>query len=237
MRTCAQGGNPVHPRLSQIQWLFLDPSVILNETETEREARRRIVTALSRRGRPVDLEQVERAWMQAIASPRPIHPLAGAVQILSPDPATAAAVLDEVLRTTPNRDMLHAGVQLALHTLQSQVKVGLIGPYRMPGVRAQLVKFHLNFPVVALSDEQKLSHQLDPSGRPDPALFVWALRRAGCLPAQAAFASDRVDLGLAPAKLAGLTTVWVRLGNYRLRHPRNAAETPDLTVNGLNELA
>lgn len=224
-------------QLPRVQWLFLDPSILLNEGETDREARRQIEAALGRRGRPVRQEQVERAWMQAIAAQRPIQPLLGAVQILAPDPAIAAVVVDEVLRNTRNKDMLFTGVQLALNGLQKQYKLGVIGAYRMaPGARARLERFHLHFPVVALSDEQGLSHKLDMSGKTDPALFTWALRKAGCPPGAAAYATDRVDLGVAPANLAGMTTIWVRQTNYKIRYPRNAAETPDFQVNTLSEL-
>lgn len=223
--------------MSEIQWLFFDPSVLLNESGTDREARRTVAAVLARRGRPVDQDQVERAWMQAIAATRPVHPLEGAVRLLAPDAPTARAVLDEVIRTTRNQDTLVTGLQLALNALQPHFKLGVIGPYRTPGTRARLERFHLQFPVMALSDEQHLSHQIDMTGKVDPALFTWALRKAGCPSHQAAFASDRVDLGLAPAKLAGLSTIWLRQTNHKLRYPRTATERPDLTYNSLPEMA
>lgn len=226
----------MHQRLQQVQWLFLDPSVLLNENDTDREARRLIAAALSRRGRTVDQEAVERAWMQAISAPRAVHPLAGAVQLLAPDPSTAAAVVDEVTRSTRNVDTLFTGVQLALNVLQAHFKVGVVGPYRLPGTRSRLEKFHLSFPIVALSDELNLSHKLDAGGRADPALFTWALRKAGCPGTQAAYAGDRVDL-LGAAKSTGMTTVWLRVTNHKLRYPRTATESPDLTMNSLQELA
>lgn len=225
------------PRLDQIQWLFFDPSVLLNESGTDREARRAVAAALARRGRTVDQDAVERAWMQAIASTRPVHPLEGAVRLLSPDLPTARAILDEVQRTPRNQDTLVTGLQLALNSLQPHFKLGVIGPYRLPGSRARLERFHLTFPVMALSDEQNLSHQLDPSGKLDPALFTWALHKACIPPTRAAFASDRVDLGLAPAKMAGLTTIWLRQTNHKLRYPRSTVETPDLTYGSLPEMA
>jgi FMN phosphatase YigB (HAD superfamily) len=225
------------PRLHQVQWLFLDPSVLLNENESDREARRLIAAGLAKRGRPASQEQVERAWMQAISATRPIHPLAGAVQILTADAASAQGLIDEVTRNLRSLENLYPGVQLSLNTLQSHLKVGVIGPYRLPGTRPKLDRFHLHFPLVALSDEVKLSHKLDPSGRVDPALFTWALKKVGCPAPKAAFASDRVDLGLAPAKAAGLTTIWLRQTNYKLRYPRTAPETPDLTFNAIGELA
>lgn len=222
---------------TQIQWLFFDPSVLLNETGTDREARRLIAATLAKRGRPVDQDQVERAWMQAIAATRPINPLEGAIRLLSPDSNSARAIREEVLRNLRNQDTLVTGLQLALGSLQPRFKLGVIGPYRTPGSRAGLERFHLHFPVVALSDEQQLSHNLDASGKVDPALFVWALRKAGCPANHAAFASDRVDLGLAPAKLAGMTTIWLRQTNHKLRYPRNSTETPDLTYNSLPDMA
>lgn len=227
----------MHPRLQQVQWLFLDPSVLLNENATEHAIRQSVQRSLARRGRMVDQETVERAWMQAITAPRPVHPLAGAVQLLAPDAATAAAVLAEVVRGIKSVDTLHPGVQLALHALQKAFKLGIVGPYRLPGVRTQLDRYHLHFPIVALCDELNLSNKLEVGPRPDPALFVWALRKAGCPASQAAFASDRVDLGLAPAKMAGMTTIWLRQTNHKLRYPRNSLETPDLTFNHMGDLA
>lgn len=224
-------------RLNQVQWLFFDPSVLLNESATDREARRTIAAALTRRGRPVGQEQIERAWMQAISATRPVHPLEGAIRLLAPDAATARAVLEEVIRTTRNQDTLVTGLQLALHGLEPHFRLGVIGPYRTPGTRARLERFHLHFPIVALSDEQNLSHQLDVTGKVDPALFIWALRKAGCPANRAAFASDRVDLGIGPAKLAGMSTIWLRQTNHKLRYHRSATERPDLTYNSLPEMA
>lgn len=222
--------------LNQLQWLFFDPSVLLNETGTDREARRSIADALARRGRQVAQDQVERAWMQAIAATRPIHPLEGAIRLLAPDSATARSVLEDVVKNTRNQDTLVTGLQLALNALQPHFKLGVIGPYRTHGTRASLERFHLHFPVMALSDEQNLSHEIA-TGKVDPALFTWALRKAGAPPTQAAFASDRVDLGLAPAKLVGMTTIWLRQTNHKLRYPRNTTETPDMTFNSVPEMA
>jgi FMN phosphatase YigB (HAD superfamily) len=227
----------MNQRLAQVEWLFLDPTVMVNENETDREVRRQIATALGRRGQPVLQEQVERAWMQTIAATRPIPPLVGAIQMLAPGPSVAAAVVDEVTRSARNLDTLQPGTQLALNALQRRFKVGIISPYRLGASRKRLVRFHLSFPVEALSDELKLSHQVGSSGKTDPALFVWALRKAGVVASHAAFATDRVDLGVAPAKAAGLVTIWLRVTNHKLRHPRNSLETPDLTLNSLGELA
>lgn len=222
--------------MNQIQWLFFDPSVLLNENGTERLLRQTLARLLAARGRPVHQEQVERAWMQAIAAAQPTHPLVGTVRQFVPE-AEADALVAEVLKAAGQQDMLVAGVQLTLRGLEPHYKLGVIGPYRMPGTRAKLARFHLKFAVEALSDELNLSHRLDVTGKVDPALFVWALRKAEIPASAAAFASDRVDLGLAPAKMAGMTTYWLRTTNHRLRYPRNGYETPDRVFNSLAEMS
>lgn len=226
----------MHQKLQGLQWLFLDPSVLLNSNDTDREARRLIAAALARRGRPVTLDQVERAWMQSISAPRPVQPLSGTVNALAGDPATAAAIMAQVSQSLRPLDSLFPGIQLALGALGKAFHLGIIAPYQPIGTRARLERFHLRFGVVALSDEVGLSGNLPPTGRPDPALFTWALRKAGCPPSLAAFATDRVDLGVAPARAAGMSTIWVRTTNYKLRYPRSSAETPDLVVQSLSDL-
>ncbi|HLO02459.1 MAG TPA: HAD family hydrolase [Symbiobacteriaceae bacterium] len=227
----------MNPRLAGLQWLFLDPSLILNETETEREQRRILAALLQKRGRPVTQEQVERAWMAAISAAQPQHPLLGAARALAPDPSSAEALAQEVTRTARPADTLWAGVQLALGQLSATYRVAVVGPYRAPGSKARLERFSLKLEFLLLSEESGLSHRMGPTGKPDGALFTAALRKVGAPAARALFATDRVDLGVAPAKSTGLATAWVRITNHKLRHPRNSMETPDVTVTSLRELA
>ncbi len=44
--------------------------------------------------------------------------------------------------------------------------------------------------------------------KPDPEIFEWALREAGCRPEEAVMVGDRVDNDVAPAAKAGLWTIW-----------------------------
>lgn len=224
-------------RFEGLQWLFLDPSLILNETETEREQRRILAELLARRGRPVSQEQVERAWMAAISAAQPQHPLLGAARALAPDSGSAEALAQEVVRTARPTDTLWTGLQLALVQLTANYRVAVVGPYRAPGSKARVERFSLKVEWVLMSEEGGLSHRLSPTGKPDAALFTAALRRVGAPADRALFATDRVDLGVAPARAAGLATAWVRLTNHKLRYPRNSMETPDVTVLSLRELA
>jgi FMN phosphatase YigB (HAD superfamily) len=227
----------MNPRLTGLQWLFLDPSLILNETETEREQRRVLAALLAKRGRPVSVEQVERAWMAAISATQPQHPLLGAARALAPDPDSAEALAREAAATARPADTLWAGIQLALGQLGATYRLAVVGPYRAPGSKARLERFPVKLEFMLLSEEGGLSHRMGPTGKPDGALFTAALRKVGAPAGRVLFATDRVDLGVAPAKSVGLATAWVRLTNHKLRPPRNTMEMPDLTVNSLRELA
>lgn len=224
-------------RLPDLQWLFLDSSLLMNETETEREQRRTLAALLAKRGRTVSLEEVERAWMAAISAAQPQSPLLGAARALASDRVSGEALGFEVAKTARPADTLWAGVQLALAQLAANYRVAVVGPYRPPGTKARLERFGLKVEFLLLSEEGNLSHKMGLTGKPDGAIFTAALRKVGAPASQALFATDRVDLGVAPAKAAGLATAWVRVTNHKLRHPRSGAETPDITVTSLRELA
>ena len=50
--------------------------------------------------------------------------------------------------------------------------------------------------------------------KPDPAMFRWALRAAGCRPEEAIMVGDRVDNDIAPARGIGMWTVWVHIPHH-----------------------
>ena len=72
--------------------------------------------------------------------------------------------------------------------------------------------------------------------KPDVRVFTRALRTAGCLPEDACMIGDRLDNDIAPAKSAGMKTVWIRQGFGRLQRPRDDADTPDHTIEKLSDL-
>jgi HAD superfamily hydrolase (TIGR01662 family) len=47
--------------------------------------------------------------------------------------------------------------------------------------------------------------------KPDPELYRWALRRAGCSPDEALMIGDRVDNDIAPARAVGMKTILYQL--------------------------
>jgi len=126
---------------------------------------------------------------------------------------------------------LHADVQLSLEALRDAgFRLGVIAnqPSQVRGAleRDGLVPF---FEVWGVSDELGLQ-------KPDPALFVHAVRTAGVEPARAVMVGDRLDYDIRPAKDAGMRTVWVLRGEAPdLPTPEQLAE-PDATVPDLGRL-
>ena len=72
--------------------------------------------------------------------------------------------------------------------------------------------------------------------KPDLRIFQIALARADCKPEEAVMVGDRIDNDIIPANKIGMTTVWIRQGFGGLAKPQTAAETPNYTINNLNEL-
>jgi HAD superfamily hydrolase (TIGR01662 family) len=58
--------------------------------------------------------------------------------------------------------------------------------------------------------------------KPDPAIFQWALDKAGCSPEESVMVGDRVDNDIAPANGMGMWTIWVHIPHdQRGSRPRN----------------
>jgi HAD superfamily hydrolase (TIGR01509 family) len=73
--------------------------------------------------------------------------------------------------------------------------------------------------------------------KPDPALFVHALRTAGVEPEGAVMVGDRLDYDVRPARAAGMRTIWVLRGEAPdAPTPEQLAE-PDAVVRDLDGLA
>ncbi|MBQ1821387.1 MAG: HAD family hydrolase [Clostridia bacterium] len=113
-----------------------------------------------------------------------------------------------------------------LQGLQSRgYRLGVIAN-QLPGTEQRLKHWGLLpfFDVVAASAECGYA-------KPDPEIFLYALRRAGCAPEKAVMIGDRVDNDLLPAKSIGMRTVRVLAGPFSASPaPEGAA---DATVRSL----
>jgi putative hydrolase of the HAD superfamily len=72
--------------------------------------------------------------------------------------------------------------------------------------------------------------------KPDPELFLHALRTAGVEPARAVMVGDRLDYDIRPARQAGMRTVWVLRGEAPDEPTEAQLEEAGATVNDLTRL-
>lgn len=85
--------------------------------------------------------------------------------------------------------------------------------------------------------ELVLSSAEEGVAKPDPEIFLRALKRAGCMPCEAVMIGDRLDNDIYPAKRLGMKTIWVKQGFSAYQNPMNEAYIPNKTVDSLNEIS
>jgi putative hydrolase of the HAD superfamily len=72
--------------------------------------------------------------------------------------------------------------------------------------------------------------------KPDPALFVHALRTAGVAPERSVMVGDRLDYDVRPAKAAGMRAIWLLRGEAPDEPTEEQLATPDRAIRDLSEL-
>ena len=72
--------------------------------------------------------------------------------------------------------------------------------------------------------------------KPDSEIFLRALKRADCLPENAAMIGDRIDNDIEPAKMLGMKTIWVRQGFSIYQQPMNEYQKADYIIDRLKDV-
>lgn len=72
--------------------------------------------------------------------------------------------------------------------------------------------------------------------KPDSEIFLRALKRADCLPENAAMIGDRIDNDIEPANRLGMRTIWVRQGFSIYQQPINEYQVADYVVDRLQDV-
>lgn len=72
--------------------------------------------------------------------------------------------------------------------------------------------------------------------KPDPEIFLRALKRSGGSAESSVMIGDRLDNDIAPAKSLGMKTVWIKQGFAVYSSPTCPEEQPDHTISNLMEL-
>ena len=117
-----------------------------------------------------------------------------------------------------------------LRELSKRYKIGIIANQNL-GSKERLEKIGLlkYIDLVIASAEEGVA-------KPNLRIFQIALERAKCKPEETVMVGDRIDNDIIPANIIGMITVWIRQGFGGLAQPQTAIETPDYTINNLNEL-
>lgn len=208
-------GKQAYILMQKITWIFFDlGSTLIDETEAD-ERRIEEMTA----GTAVTPEAYREKRLECIR------------QGLSGD---AAAIAFFGLTKTPWHSELERPYPDAAPLLAELkgrgYRLGVIANQN-PGTEERLAAWDLlqYFDVAAPSAELGVA-------KPDPAIFRWALDRAGCAPGEALMVGDRLDNDIAAAKALGFHTVRLLRGLGAFHTPRSADEEPEHTILGLAEL-
>lgn len=132
----------------------------------------------------------------------------------------------------PEDELPFCDAASTLHALKERgYRLGIVAN-QLPGTKQRLRQWRIlpYFDVIAASDECGFS-------KPDPGIFLFALREAGCEPADAVMIGDRVDNDLIPAKALGMQTVRILSGPFSVSpSPEGAADATVLSLSALLDL-
>ncbi len=220
------------PWAAEIRWLFLDMGgVLMDERETDAQLFPCLRQALGEFGIDATLEQVESAWRQTLFQGSWASLTLETTRKLCPDQALVPTIRDQALKLITVRDCPWDDALKAVPVLAERYSLGVIAN-QLPGSRQRLEEAGLArwFTVLALSDEIAME-------KPNPSIFEYALKTAGCPPEEAAMVGDQLTKDIAGAHRLGMRAVWIRRPeDWTARDPTSGEETPDLTVQSLTEL-
>lgn len=94
------------------------------------------------------------------------------------------------------------GMASALSQLSAELSLGVVANQMAEAEDAlREVGLRDHFRFLALSERVG-------AAKPDPAIFHWALSRAGCQPEEVIMVGDRIDTDILPARRLGMWTLW-----------------------------
>jgi HAD superfamily hydrolase (TIGR01493 family) len=214
-------------RREPIELVLLDVGGPVYDDERYARALRRAAGELA--GAPLDPAEFQAAYDATRAAQCGGLRAAIAARFLPPvDRATLSALAERYWEY--DADALHPDVRPALETLAGRYRLAIVANQREQALNA-LRRDGLDgfFDVIALSAAVGAE-------KPDPAIFRYALDRAGVPPARAAHVGNRLDTDIRPARALGMRTVWVLRGEAPPEPtPAQLAEA-DAAIHSLAEL-
>lgn len=196
------------------KWLFFDlGSTLVDESECERVRIRNTVS-----GSPVSAEAFDHVFRRFSAQNKNGYACALEYFHLSKAPWP-----DEL-------EKLYPGVQEMLEDLSRRYALGIIANQKA-GLEERLDNFGIRkfFRVIAGSGDVD-------AVKPDPEIFCFALRQAGCSAVDAVMVGDRLDNDIIPAQQLGMGTVWVRQGYGGLGNPALLEKPCDIIADSVTEI-
>ena len=201
--------------LQTIQWIFFDlGSTLIDETEADRHRIRDMIAG-------TDITEKAYCAKRFEMIGRGIGGDQGAIEFFG-------------LKKTPwhsEDELPYPDAAPTLTELKIRgYKLGIIAN-QLPGTEERLINWGLRdyFDVIAASAELGVA-------KPDPAIFQYALKQAGCAAQNALMVGDRLDNDVAPANRLGMHSVRILRGIGAYYAPGSADELPEYTIRTLAEL-
>ena len=214
-----------------VRWLFFDLGyTLINEDAAAMGRLSQASDALKQRGINASTDELHDALEVAAARFDP-NPFGNVLQAFTDDEDVIAFVRSSG-RYPKELEAPYPQTQRLLARLEGRYKLGIIAN-QPPGTAERLASIR----AVRLLRGVRLVLADIGISKPDAAIFHLALEQAECAPGDAVMIGDRLDNDIRPAKALGFRTVRILQGPGRLQQPRNDAETPDVTVADLDELA
>ena len=144
---------------------------------------------------------------------------------------TAAKAYGVVLPEWDNSlEKLYGTAHSVIAGLYGKYKLGIIANQSL-GTQERIDNWGIGkyFDVVMASAEAGCA-------KPDPKIFITALKKAKCEAAEAFMVGDRLDNDIIPAKKLGMKTVWVRQGYAIYQSIDEESKRPDHIVDRIDEL-
>jgi HAD superfamily hydrolase (TIGR01509 family) len=195
-----------------IRWVFLDVgNVLFNDDPVMAYLYEELQRAIVRSGRRIRFEDLLREREELIRRDGGGHWSSLARRYL--DEAGVRRLMDACTERLRRDYLRHRpvipGMPEALERLAARFRLGLVANQLKEVVEAlETLGWDHLFEVRAISEVVGLE-------KPDPALFRWALERAGCVPEEAVMVGDRVDNDIRPARSLGMWTVWFHMPHDR----------------------